>query len=122
MSRFLSILFIASLFHPVVQPAPANEKAHQRLFEVAPGSIIELRLFSLQKVQGRLSALRAEEFDLLYVKPDQLGTRTFRYDEVQSVRVMRDAAPASPARVAGNVLLVIGTLMGIGLVIGLINR
>lgn len=120
MTRCLPTVLSVMAFVSCARAAPVSTEEY--LFHMAPGSIIELRLSANQTIQGRLSEIRSREFDLLYLKPGELGKRTYRYDEVQSVRLIRSAPGGCPCDAVKNIVLATGVLMGIGLIVGLLNR
>jgi hypothetical protein len=104
--RPLLALLCALVISPAAQtPQPAKSTLKEQVVLIPQGSVIEVVLLSREKLRGRIGAVSDTGFDLQRVQNDQTILRTFRYDEVKSVKIkgrgMSTAAKITIGALAG---------------------
>jgi hypothetical protein len=115
-----SILFLHSgleakaKVHGATSPAQAEAKPifKERILEIPPGSMIEVRLVTKEKVRGRLGEVSNEGFSLQTAKGNNIETRKIAFEDLKSIKKVEGA---KAAKTAGYVTL--GVLAGLGAVL-----
>ncbi|MGB6385211.1 MAG: hypothetical protein WBF25_08310 [Terriglobales bacterium] len=81
-----------------------------RVAKIPAGAEIEVRLFSKEKLRGRLGEVSGTGFILLIPTGNRIDERRLAFDDVKSIKVIgshRPRGPALPVAVAGVVVAVI---------------
>ena len=115
-----SILFLHSgleakaKVHGATSPAQAEAKPtfKERILEIPPGTMIEVRLLSKEKLRGRLGEVSDEGFALQTAKGNKIETRKIAFEDLKSLSKVEGA---KAAKTAGWVVL--GVLAGLGAVV-----
>jgi hypothetical protein len=72
---------------PVAQTeSKGNSTLKQRMLEVPPGTMIEVRLLNKQKIRGRLGELTDEGFSLTTAQGEKISTQKIAFTEVKSFK------------------------------------
>jgi hypothetical protein len=72
---------------PVAQTeSKGNPTLKQRMLEVPPGTMIEVRLLNKQKIRGRLGELTDEGFSLTTAQGEKISTQKVAFTEVKSFK------------------------------------
>lgn len=72
---------------PVAQTeSKGNATLKQRMLEVQPGTMIEVRLLNKQKIRGRLGELTDEGFTLTTARGEKISTQKVAFTEVNSFK------------------------------------
>lgn len=88
---------------------PREQLLKTQVIEIPAGSVVEVRLLSKEKLQGRLGQLSDAGFELQAVKDGKIQTQKVAFDQVQSVKVK--------GRGMGNgAKITLGILAGVGIV------
>ncbi len=58
----------------------------QRILEIPPGTMIEVRLLNKQKIRGRLGEIDDEGFSIKTVQGNTIGSQKLAFTEVKSVK------------------------------------
>jgi hypothetical protein len=97
-------------------PTQAESKAKptfkERILEIPPGSMIEVRLVTKEKVRGRLGEVSNEGFSLQTAKGNNIETRKIAFEDLKSIKKVEGK---KAAKTAGYVTL--GVLAGLGAVL-----
>ena len=100
----------------VVLPGQAQSEAKptikERVLEIPPGTMIEVRLLNKQKLRGRLGEITDEGFSLQTAQGNKIETRKLTFDDLKSVKKVEGS---KGAKTAGWIL--VGFLAGIGALI-----
>jgi hypothetical protein len=116
-----SILFLHSgleakaKVHGATSPAQAESTKptlKERILEIPPGTMIQVRLLSKEKLRGRLGEVTDEGFAIQTAKGNKIETRKIAFEDVKSLSKVEGR---KAAKTAGWVVL--GALAGIGAVI-----
>jgi len=86
----------------------------ERILEVPPGTMIEVRLLNKQKIRGRLGDLTNEGFSLKTAQGEKIETQTVSFTDLKSFKKVEGA---KAAKTAGWILLGIGAGVGILLIV-----
>ena len=81
----------------------------ERILEVPPGSMIEVRLLNKEKIRGRLGELTDEGFSLTTAQGEKIATQKVAFTDVKSFKKVEGA---KAAKTAGWIVL--GALAGLG--------
>jgi hypothetical protein len=81
----------------------------ERILEIPPGTMIEVRLLNKQKIRGRLGEITDEGFSLQTAQGDKIDTQKFAFGDLKSVKKVEANKGAATA---GYVVL--GALAGVG--------
>lgn len=84
----------------------------ERILEIPPGTMIEVRLLNKQKLRGRLGEITDEGFSLQTAQGNKIETRKLTFDDLKSVKKVEGS---KAAKTAGWIL--VGVLAGIGALI-----
>jgi hypothetical protein len=90
----------------------------ERILEIPPGAMIEVRLLNKQKIRGRLGDLTDEGFSLTTAKGDKIATQKVAFAELKSFKKVESGK-------AGNAVLYalagIAAAVGILIIVGLVR-
>jgi hypothetical protein len=96
---------------PQSRPSPQQtQKVAAQIAKIAMGSEIEVRLFSKEKLRGRLGEVSDTGFVLLIPTGNSMTKRNLAFDQVKSVRLVKRRArggPALPIEIAAVIVAVI---------------
>lgn len=87
--------------------AEQTSTVKERLLEVPPGSMIEVRLLNKKKIRGKLGQINNEGFNLTAVEQGKIVTRKIAFSEMKSFKQVESAKTK-----AGHTLLYV--LAGVG--------
>jgi hypothetical protein len=97
-------------------PTQAESKAKptfkERILEIPPGTMIEVRLLSKEKLRGRLGEITDEGFAVQTAKGNKIETRKIAFEDVKSLAKVEGR---KAAKTAGWIVL--GVLAGVGALI-----
>jgi hypothetical protein len=71
---------------PGAQESTAKPTLKERILEVAPGTMIEVKLLNKQKIRGRLGELTDEGFSLTTAQGEKITTQKIAFAEVKSFK------------------------------------
>ncbi len=91
-----------------------KQTVKERILEVPPGTMIEVRLLNKQKIRGRLGDLTNEGFSLKTAQGEKIETQTVSFTDLKSFKKVEGA---KAAKTAGWILLGIGAGVGILLIV-----
>jgi hypothetical protein len=80
----------------------------ERILEIPPGTMVEVRLLNKQKLRGRLGEVTDEGFSLQTAQGNRIDTKKVAFSDLKSVK----KAEGNKGKTAGWILL--GALAGIG--------
>jgi len=106
----------AAVLEPLLpQSTAASPEARikQRVIEIGPGSLVEVRLHSKQRLVGRITAISDESFGLQAVKGDRIAEQKVAFGDVKSIKQKN---PSNATRVWA----VVGVTLAVVLVLGAI--
>ncbi len=114
MRKILSILLVVILSANVTYAAMATSAGippqatkkptlHEKVLEIPPGSRVQVRLKSKEKLRGRLGEVSDEGFVVQYAKGNQIEERTIGFDEVKSLKVKKGGTSTAVWVLAGVV-------------------
>lgn len=87
----------------------AAQTLKERLLEIPPGTLVEVRLMNREKLKGRLGEASDEGFTLQTAKRNKIETRKIAFDELKSIKTLEGKGTG---KTAGYIIL--GGLAGIG--------
>lgn len=91
--------------------SPPKPSLQEKIVLIKTGSIIEVKTKDKRTVKGRLLATTSESFDVQTAKGQSIGTETFRFDQVKSVKeIQKEDGMGTAAKIT------IGVLAGVGVV------
>ncbi len=109
--KALVILMIALCLVPGASAGakPQTVKTPQeQVLELAPGTLVEVKLKNKQRLRGRLGEAAVDGFHLQYAKGDRVETRTVAYEEVKSIKALQgDGSGTRFLAAIGTVFLVL---------------
>jgi len=88
----------------------------QRVIEIGPGSLVEVRLHSKQRLVGRITAISDDSFGLQAVKGDTIAEQKVAFGDVKSIK-QKNEGPRKAiyiwagAGIALAVILVLGAIV-----------
>jgi hypothetical protein len=68
----------------------------ERIMEIPPGTMIEVRLLNKQKLRGRLGEITEEGFDLQTAKGERIETQRISFNEMKAVKRSERGGPLKP--------------------------
>jgi len=71
---------------PSQAPASPKPTLQERVLEITPGSLVEVRLKNKEKLRGRLGETSADGFVLKHAKGQQIEERKISFDNLKSIR------------------------------------
>ncbi|HET7842094.1 MAG TPA: hypothetical protein VFM21_10835 [Terriglobia bacterium] len=87
---FFSATMMEARAGATVPGAPEESKAKptlkERIIEVPPGTMIEVKLLNKQKIRGRLGELTDEGFSLTTAQGEKITTQKIAFTEVKSFK------------------------------------
>ena len=103
-------------------PAPSPQTAQsptlkERLLQIRPGTMIEVRLHNKRKIRGRLGEVTDEGFSLTTAQGNKIDTQKVAFTEVKS---LKKAEGGKGERIALFVLVGVGVFLTV-IVIGAVN-
>lgn len=90
--KALVILLLAVQFVPSRCAAAATQVVktpQEQVLELAPGTLVEVKLKNKQKLRGRLGEAAPDGFELQHAQGNRVETKTVSYAEVQSVKTLK---------------------------------
>ena len=99
-------------------PAGQSAKIKERLLDVSPGTMIEVRLLNNQKVRGKLGQMNDEGFTLTAVEQGKIVTQTIAFNEVKSFKRVTSATTKTGHTLV-YILAGVGALMVVMIIWGL---
>lgn len=87
----------------------AAQTLKERLLEIPPGTMVEVRLMNRERLRGRLGEISDEGFALQTAKGNKIETRKIAFDELKSIKTLEGKGTG---KTAGYIIL--GGLAGIG--------
>jgi preprotein translocase subunit SecF len=97
--------------------AAQSPTLRERIQEIQPGTMIEVRLHNKQKIRGRLGEVTDEGFSLTTPKGDKIGNQKVAFTEVKSLKKVEGG---KGGRIALFVLAGVGVFLAI-IIIGAVN-
>ena len=91
----------------------------ERMLEIPPGTMIEVRLREKRKIRGRLGELTDEAFNLTTAEGEKIVTQQIAYTEVKSVKRIEGGKAGKAGHAALYMLAGIGAFIAILVVIAL---
>jgi hypothetical protein len=105
-----------------VPPAQAESAqkptVKERILEIPPGTMIEVRLLNKQKIRGRLGEITNEVFSLQIARGNKIETQKVAFTDVKSLKKFESG---EAGKMAGGVVIGILAALGILAVIGIIG-
>lgn len=102
---------------PGAQPRTTQKPTvKERILEVPPGAMVEVRLLNKGKVRGRLGEISNEDFDLQIARGDTIETQKIAFTDVKSVKKVEGG---KAGRTVVYVLAGIGAFFGVLTIIAL---
>jgi len=122
-SAFLILVLAASaldtkavVLEPLLPQSTATSpeaRIKQRVIEIGPGNLLEVRLHSKQRLVGRITAISDDSFGLQAVKGNTIAEQKVAFSDVKSIRQKK---PGNATRVWA----VVGITLAVVLVLGAI--
>ena len=123
-SAFLILVLAASALDTkaaVLEPLPPQSTAtspeariKQRVIEIGPGSLVEVRLHSKQRLVGRITAISDDSFGLQAVKGDTIAEQKAAFGDVKSIKQKN---PGNATRVWAVVGITLAAILVLGAVV-----
>ena len=130
LTEFICLILTAVLFNgsileamaAVSGPAPRAQTAQsptlkERLLQIRPGTMIEVRLHNKRKIRGGLGQVTDEGFSLTTAQGNKIDTQKVAFTEVKS---LKKAEGGKGERIALFVLVGVGVFLTV-IVIGAVN-
>jgi hypothetical protein len=73
-------------FLPQSTETSPEARIKQRVIEIGPGSLVEVRLYSKERLVGRITAISDDSFGLQAVKGNTIAEQKVAFDDVKSVK------------------------------------
>lgn len=90
----------------------------ERILEVAPGSMIEVRLKNKQRLRGRLGEVTDEAFTVKLAKGNKIEDRRVAFDDLKSLKAIEEGSrPSRTVYILAGVGIALAVLFVIGLVL-----
>jgi hypothetical protein len=87
--QLIAVFLVPLLLVPASARADGEEvkkTIQQQALEIAPGSIVEVRLTNKQTVRGRMGEVDADGFTVTFAKGEKVETKKLAYAEVKSLK------------------------------------
>jgi len=113
---FVILLIVLHLLpgRSVAATPQAVKTPQEQVLELAPGTMVEVKLKSKKSLRGRLGEASPDAFNLQYAEGSRVETKTVAYDDVKSVKALQGEGKGTRFLAAlGGVFLV---LMVVGLI------
>jgi hypothetical protein len=120
-----AVLFNGSILEAKAAASAAAPRAQtaqsptlkERILEIQPGTMIEVRLRSKQKIRGRLGEVSDEGFSLTSAQGDKVATQKVAFTDVKSFKKVEGG---KGGRIALFVLVGVGVFLAV-IIIGAVN-